>query len=57
MKMIFRWYGGSDPVSLEYIRQIPGLYGIVSAIHEVPVGEVCPWKSCRRCARASKARA
>ena len=40
--MTFRWYGESDPVTLEYIRQIPGLYGIVSAIYDVPVGEVWP---------------
>ena len=25
MKMSFRWYGQSDPVSLEYISQIPGI--------------------------------
>ncbi|WP_437650945.1 mannonate dehydratase [Sorangium sp. So ce362] len=42
MKMTFRWYGERDPVKLEYIRQIPGLYGIVSAIYDVPVGEVWP---------------
>ncbi|WP_437948476.1 mannonate dehydratase [Sorangium sp. So ce296] len=42
MKMTFRWYGDNDPVKLEYIRQIPGLYGIVSAIYDVPVGEVWP---------------
>ena len=42
MKMSFRWYGASDPVRLEYIRQIPGLHGIVSAVYEVPVGEVWP---------------
>ena len=40
--MTFRWYGESDPVKLEYIRQIPGLYGIVSAVYDVPVGEVWP---------------
>jgi mannonate dehydratase len=40
MKMVFRWYGDSDPVKLEYIRQIPGMYGIVSAVYDVPVGEV-----------------
>ena len=40
MKMTFRWYGESDPVTLEKIRQIPGMYGIVSAIYDVPVGEV-----------------
>lgn len=42
MKMTFRWYGESDPVTLENIRQIPGMYGIVSAIYDVPVGEVWP---------------
>ena len=42
MKMTFRWYGESDPVKLEHIRQIPGMYGIVSAIYDVPVGEVWP---------------
>jgi mannonate dehydratase len=42
MKMSFRWYGDSDPVSLEYIRQIPGMHGIVSAVYDVPVGEVWP---------------
>ena len=45
MKMTFRWYGESDPVKLEYIRQIPGMYGIVSAIYDVPVGEVWPLAS------------
>lgn len=42
MKMTFRWYGETDPISLEYIRQIPGMTGIVSAIYDVPVGEVWP---------------
>ena len=40
MKMIFRWYGDEDPVSLEYIKQIPGMIGVVSAIYDIPVGEV-----------------
>jgi mannonate dehydratase len=42
MKMTFRWYGDADPVRLDYIRQIPGLHGIVSAVYSVPVGEVWP---------------
>ena len=42
MKMTFRWYGDSDPVSLAYIRQIPGMTGNVSALYDVPVGEVWP---------------
>lgn len=42
MKMTFRWYGEKDPVTLDKIRQIPGMSGIVSAIYDVPVGEVWP---------------
>ena len=40
MKMTFRWYGKDDPVTLEKIKQIPGMTGIVSAIYDIPVGEV-----------------
>lgn len=40
MEMTFRWYGKDDPVTLEKIRQIPGVTGIVSAIYDIPVGEV-----------------
>lgn len=42
MKMTFRWYGDSDPIPLSHIRQIPGVQGIVSAVYDVPVGEVWP---------------
>ncbi len=42
MKMTFRWYGEDDPVTLEKIRQIPGMTGIVSAIYDIPVGEEWP---------------
>lgn len=44
MKMTFRWFGEKDPVPLQYIRQIPGMTGIVSAIYDVPVGELWPKK-------------
>lgn len=40
--MTFRWYGEDDPVTLENIRQIPKMEGIVSAIYDIPVGEVWP---------------
>lgn len=40
MKMSFRWYGKEDPVKIEYIRQIPNMYSIVSAVYDVKVGEV-----------------
>ncbi|MEM8557279.1 MAG: mannonate dehydratase [Bacteroidota bacterium] len=39
MFLTFRWYGPSDPVRLEQIRQIPGVTGIVSACYEVPPGK------------------
>ncbi|MBO5287735.1 MAG: mannonate dehydratase [Clostridia bacterium] len=40
MKLTFRWYGEGDPVTLEKIRQIPKMSGIVSAIYDVKPGEV-----------------
>lgn len=40
MEMSFRWYGEDDPVTLENIGQIPTMKGIVTAIYDVPVGEV-----------------
>lgn len=40
MKLTFRWYGDDDPVTLERIRQIPRMSGIVSAIYDVRPGEV-----------------
>ena len=40
MKLSFRWYGEPDPVKLEYIRQIPNMHSIVTAIYDVPPGGV-----------------
>lgn len=42
MKLSFRWYGENDPVTLEKIRQIPNVQGIVSAIYDIPAGETWP---------------
>ncbi len=42
MKATFRWYGESDPVPLRYIRQIPGVTGIVTALYDVAVGDAWP---------------
>ncbi len=43
MKMTFRWYGHDDAVTLDNIRQIPTMSGVVTAIYSTPVGEV--WDS------------
>ena len=40
MKMVFRWYGPGDSIPLTYIRQIPGMTGVVTAVYDIPVGEV-----------------
>lgn len=45
MKMSFRWYGPDDPVTLQNIRQIPNMQAIVTAVYDVPVGEVWIRKS------------
>ncbi len=42
MKMSFRWYGKKDPVTLEEIKAIPGMQGIVTAVYDVPVGQAWP---------------
>lgn len=41
MYLTFRWFGPDDPVPLAHVRQIPGVVGVVSALHDVPVG--APW--------------
>jgi len=47
MKLTFRWYGDSDPVTLAQIRQIPMMSGIVSAVYDVSPGEVWSVESIR----------
>ncbi len=42
MKLSFRWYGDNDPVKLQNIKQIPDMKHIVSAIYDVPVGDIWP---------------
>ncbi len=48
MKLSFRWYGESDPISLQYISQIPGMRSIVSAVYDVKPGEVWPEESLKQ---------
>lgn len=40
MKMTFRWYGENDSIPLSYIKEIPNMSGVVTAVYDVPVGEV-----------------
>lgn len=41
MQMTFRWFGSEkDTVTLEQIRQIPNVVGVVPALHNLPAGEV-----------------
>ena len=51
MKLSFRWYGEEDKVTLEQIRQIPGMHSIVTAVYDVPAGEVWPEASIGRLKR------
>lgn len=44
MKIGFRWYGLEDNIPLRFIRQIPNVKNIVSAVYSVKVGSVWPIK-------------
>ncbi len=42
MEIVFRWYGDKDQIPLKYIKQIPKVTGIVSALYDVTVGDIWP---------------
>lgn len=54
MKLSFRWYGADDPVSLEYISQIPGMRSVVSAVYDVKPGGVWSRESLAAIAEACR---
>ena len=53
MKMTFRWYGENDPVTLDHIRQIPTMTGIVSAVYDVPAGGIWSNESIEKIKKAA----
>lgn len=45
MHVVFRWYGDEfDTITLEQIRQIPGVEGVVGTLLDVEVGKVWPYE-------------
>lgn len=53
MKMTFRWYGEKDCIPLDYIKQIQGMSGVVTAVYYTPVGEVWDVEKLERLKRLS----
>ena len=43
LHMTLRWFGKKfDTVPLKYIRQIPGVEGVITTLYDIPAGEVWP---------------
>jgi mannonate dehydratase len=43
MRMTLRWFGSKyDTVTLEQIRQIPGVTGVITTLYDIPAGEIWP---------------
>ncbi len=43
MEMTLRWFGSKfDSVTLEQIKQIPGVTGVITTLYDIPAGEVWP---------------
>ena len=38
-----RWYGTKfDSVTLQNIRQVPGIAGVITTLYDIPAGELWP---------------
>lgn len=46
MEKTWRWFGRKDPITLDMLRQI-GVEGIVTALHNIPLGEIWPREEIR----------
>ena len=46
MEKTWRWFGRKDPITLDMLRQI-GVEGIVTALYNIPLGEVWPREEIR----------
>ncbi len=53
MKLSFRWYGLNDCIPLEYIRQIPNMYSVVTSVYDKKPGEVWSLDSLNKLKEAS----
>ncbi len=43
MRMTLRWFGSKhDTIPLQYIKQIPGVEGVITTLYDIPAGEVWP---------------
>lgn len=40
MRLILRWHGEKDPISLKQYAQVPGIYGVVTSLYHLPLGVV-----------------
>ncbi len=48
MKMTFRWFDAhNDTITLNQIRQIPGVTGVVGTLSDIPAGELWPYDAIR----------
>ncbi len=43
MRMMMRWFGADDKVTLGQLRQVPGVKGVVTALHDLVPGALWPY--------------